>query len=56
MVWNWEIFDDNLINVAQALASPFVPAFRLRPGSRNLSQFVEVPGMKIFGRFRHAEA
>ena len=55
MVWNWEIFDDNLIKVAQ-FRQPFVPAFRLQPGSRHLGLFVEVPGMKIFGRFRHAEA
>jgi hypothetical protein len=56
MVWNWGIFDDNLIKVVQALASRSRRPFRLQPVSPNLGLFVELPGTKIFDRLRHAEA
>jgi hypothetical protein len=50
MVWNWEIFDDNLIKVAQALASRSSRHFVC-----SRAHETSVPGMKIFARPRRAE-
>jgi hypothetical protein len=55
MVWNWEIFDDNLIKVVQALASNLSgmsPAARLNENLDYLSTFA---AMQIFSGSRRTE-